>query len=75
MPCPICDQKPMNCDCTPRERAMWLELQEREDMPEVALTVAEIEAVRWAVSAARNVEHPAEDVLRGLLGRCTTGSE
>lgn len=75
MPCPICDQKPMNCDCTPRERAMWRELQEREDMPEVALTVSEIEAVRWAVSAARNVEHPAEDVLRGLLGRCAVGSE
>ena len=75
MPCPICDQKPMNCDCTPRERAMWRELQEREDMPEVALTVSEIEAVRWAVSAARNVEHPAEDVLRGLLERCAIGSE
>lgn len=33
------------------------------------LTDAEREAVEWAVSAARNVEHPAEATLRGLLAR------
>lgn len=33
------------------------------------LTDAEREAIVWAVSAARNVEHPAEDTLRGLLER------
>jgi len=42
---------------------------------ETTLTVAEVEAVRWAVSAARNVEHPAEDTLRDLLGRCAIGHQ
>jgi hypothetical protein len=34
-----------------------------------ALTDEEREALEWAVSAASNVEHPAEDTLRGLLWR------
>jgi cell shape-determining protein MreC len=30
MPCPICDQKPMNCDCTEAERRMYSENQDLE---------------------------------------------
>lgn len=33
------------------------------------LTDAEREAVKWAVSAAENCQHPADDALRGLLER------
>ena len=38
-----------------------------------SLTDAEREAVEWAVSAARNVEHPAETTLLGLLERLGGG--
>ncbi len=79
MTCPICDQKPMNCDCTPRERAMWLELQELEDRPAVVLTDAEREAVAaaigWIESPGVEDEAMPEDylpitaALRGLLER------
>ena len=31
MYCPICDQKPMNCDCTPEERRMHSEIEDLED--------------------------------------------
>ena len=76
MPCPICDQKPMNCDCTPRERAMWLELQELEGRPAVVLTDAEREAIEWASRAADPDYTGHTATLRGLLDRIdATGSE
>jgi hypothetical protein len=31
MPCPICDQKPMNCDCTEAERRMYAEIEELQE--------------------------------------------
>lgn len=31
MPCPICDQKPMNCDCTETERRQYAEIEELEE--------------------------------------------
>jgi hypothetical protein len=35
MPCPICDQKPMNCDCTEAERQMYAETEDlREQVPQ-----------------------------------------
>jgi hypothetical protein len=40
MPCPICDQKPMNCDCTETERRQWPEIQD------LRLTDAEVAAIR-----------------------------
>lgn len=77
MTCPICDQKPMNCDCSPRERAMYLELQELEDMPTTfTLTDAEREAVAAAVRIIDAYEEEmdgfpsgAAATLRGLLER------
>ena len=33
------------------------------------LTDAEREAIAWAVSAAEDCQHPADDILRGLLER------
>jgi hypothetical protein len=70
MSCPICDQKPMNCDCTPRERAMWLELQELEDRPAVVLTDAEREAIEWYAGFVDGI-HAA--TLRNLLERLGGG--
>jgi len=79
MSCPICDQKPMNCDCTPRERAMWLELQEREGRPAIVLTDAEREAVERGYCSLMGVEDMSAEctrwdaeaaaTLRGLLER------
>jgi len=37
------------------------------------LTDAEREAVEWAVAAASDCEHPAEDTLRSLLERRAAG--
>jgi len=31
MTCPICDKKPMNCDCTPEERRMHSENEDLQD--------------------------------------------
>jgi cell shape-determining protein MreC len=30
MTCPICEQKPMNCDCTVEERRLYAETQDLE---------------------------------------------
>lgn len=30
MACPICDQKPANCDCTPEERRQYAEIEDLE---------------------------------------------
>ena len=51
------------------ERERVTEPLPKEKRAEVALTDEEREAIEWAVSAARNVDHPAEDTLRKLLER------
>ena len=72
MVCPICDQKPMNCDCTPRERAMWQELQELDDRPSLIITDAEREAIATAAAVCEGFDElPA--TLRGLLERLGGG--
>ena len=82
MTCPICDQKPMNCDCTPRERAMYMELQELEDRPVVVLTDAEREAIEWCRDNITAMACPSSafayihaSSLRGLLARCAIGHQ
>ena len=60
-----------------RRAAVWSMLNGQRQMLETAadeierlrLTDAEREAVEWAVSAAQNAQHPADDTLRGLLDR------
>lgn len=39
------------------------------EIARLRLTDAERAAVEWAVSAAKNVQHPADEPLRGLLER------
>ena len=41
----------------------------------LTLTDAEREAIAWAVSAAEDCQHPADDALRGLLDRTNTGEK
>ena len=76
MTCPICDQKPMNCDCTPREREMWRELRELDDRPAIVITDAEREAIgRAADRAWRDGYEEDVNALRGLLSRCAIGHQ
>lgn len=50
MPCPICDEKPINCQCTEAELRMYYEIEELEEqlprwipvgerLPEAGVTV------------------------------------
>ena len=41
----------------------------RREIERLRPTDAERAAVEWAISAARNVQHPADEPLRGLLER------
>jgi hypothetical protein len=41
----------------------------RDEIARLRLTDAERKAVEWAVAAASNFDHPADDTLRGLLER------
>ena len=61
------------CDCDGNQecfRECGMEISRlRYEVERLRLTEAEREAVQWAVSAARNVQHPADEPLRGLLER------
>jgi hypothetical protein len=70
MTCPICDQKPMNCDCTEKEKRQWSEIED------LRLTDSEREAIEAAVRIIDAHEDEmdgfpsgASATLRGLLGR------
>lgn len=67
MTCPICDEKTINCDCTPRERAMYRELQDLQESSSVVLTDDERAAIKW-FSHYGVPQHRAA-TLRGLLER------
>ena len=41
MTCPICDQKPMNCDCTEAERRMYAEIEELQEQVPQWISVSE----------------------------------
>ena len=64
MACPICDQKPMNCDCTETEKRQWSEIEN------LRLTDEEREAVEWYAGYGRDGLHAA--TLRKLLARLHT---
>lgn len=70
MTCPICDQKPMNCDCTETEKRQWSEIED------LRLTDAEREAMEWCRDNITAMAHPSSAfahihaaTLRGLLER------
>ena len=76
MACPICDQKPMNCDCTETERRQFAEMAELEEQAtSLRLTDDEREAIEKAISRELDADwyggpEPARVVtLRGLLER------
>ncbi len=68
MTCPICDQKPMNCDCTDTGRRQFAEIAELEEqVARLRLTDAERAALHWFAHYGLP-EHRAA-ALRGLLER------
>ena len=80
MACPICDQKPMNCDCTPEERRQYGEICDlEEEVVTLRLTDKEREAIEMAIDSMSGVddisaswsqrETAAIATLRGLLER------
>ncbi len=80
MPCPICDQKPMNCDCTETERRQYAEIEElQEQVASLRLTDAEREAIERGIDSLLGVEDmsagagtdddAAACLLRSLLDR------
>lgn len=50
MTCPICDQKPMNCDCTPTEREQHSRVEELE---------AEIERLNGIIASLQPPDRPS----------------
>jgi hypothetical protein len=68
MACPICDQKPMNCDCTETERRQFAEIAELEEqVASLRFTDEEREALHWFAHYGLP-EHRAA-ALRSLLER------
>jgi len=62
MPCPICDQKPANCDCTEAERRMY---SENEDLEiEIERLRAENKRLWQAVSDMKAAAETAGLVFR-----------
>lgn len=64
MACPICDQKPANCDCTETEKRQWSEIED------LRLTDDERDAVQGAIffMESRGV-WAWPDTLRKMLER------
>lgn len=76
MACPICDQKPMNCDCTAEERRQYGEIEDLEDeIARLRLTDAERESLEGAIDVLEQEDqwHAAGEAriktLRALLER------
>lgn len=73
MACPICDQKPMNCDCTAEERRQYGEIEDLEDeIARLRLTDEERSAVEAAIAymaPVGNYDSRVQATLRGLLER------
>ena len=71
MTCPICDQKPMNCDCTETERRQFAEIAELEEqVARLRLTDEEREAIeRLAIHCADTSCVDTAKTLWGLLER------
>jgi hypothetical protein len=72
MACPICDQKPMNCDCTETERRQFAEIAELEEqVASLRLTDEERAAILQACDEGRwyPKDYHYIHTLRSLLSR------
>jgi len=74
MACPICDKKPINCDCTEAERRQNAEIQELEEqVASLRLTNAEREAIEYCANSVLPTglygDQETADTLRALLDR------
>lgn len=77
MRCPICDNKPMNCDCTAEGRRKFCEIEElQEQISGLTLTDAERQAIEYAAYflGMAEAEQSHVPVLENLLARCSVGS-
>jgi hypothetical protein len=74
MTCPICDQKPLNCDCTDEEKRLWRAADELSDEVErLRLTDEERKAIEVCIQDIRFEDVQA--TLRGLLERTKCAAE
>jgi hypothetical protein len=70
MTCPICDQKPANCDCTEIERRQFAEIAELEEqVASLRLTDEERAAIESAADFIDSRSYASSDTLRLLLER------
>ena len=58
MACPICDQKPANCDCTETEKRQWSEIEDLRLTDEERTRLSD--ATRDAVRALLDAHVPAD---------------
>lgn len=58
--CPICDQKPMNCDCSPVEKELLLEGCEKDDQ------IAELKALLGKVR--HEIQDPLNECCTSYVG-------
>lgn len=59
MPCPICDEKPINCQCTEAERRMYYEIEELEE-----------QVPRWILVSERLPDENMEVLAWNGGGQC-----
>jgi hypothetical protein len=63
MTCPICDQKPMNCDCTEAERRMYSEIEELQEQVPRWIAVSERLPDIGVSVLCSSKEPPGEDLV------------
>ena len=74
MTCPICDQKPANCDCTETERRQYSEIADMEEL--VDLLNAKVAAMRLTAEELHALERATwvlprqeADIVLAVIGR------
>jgi hypothetical protein len=74
MPCPICDQKPMNCDCTDTERRQYSEISDLEELADALYAKIDRlrEERRW-IPVGDRLPDQVDDVVVWHPSRIGTG--
>jgi hypothetical protein len=74
MPCPICDQKPTNCDCTDTERRQYSEISDLEELADALYAKIDRlrEERRW-IPVSERLPGQVDDVVVWHPSRIGTG--
>jgi hypothetical protein len=74
MPCPICGQKPMNCDCTDTERRQYSEISDLEELADALYAKIDRlrEERRW-IQVGERLPDQVDDVVVWHPSRIGTG--